>query len=270
MKNSIILFLLVIVSCDSIEQKQNDKSELSDVDTAGSENVNETRLMASELKRLVDTGNPYQYYHWNERMASLLKSQLGNGNQQDQLLTWFQYCNQLLNAGQSGLCISEIENFISNNSLSYEQFLNDQSKPIIELLALAYLRLGEQENCQMNHSKYSCILPIQTPAIHQLTNGSTKAIELYRLLYDRYSDHKFKWLLNLAYMTLGEHPSIVPAKYLIEFPNKKLELGSFNRFDDIAAEIGVSIDGLSGGVCVDDFNNDGLLDIFCTSYGMND
>ncbi|MCC7297750.1 MAG: VCBS repeat-containing protein, partial [Bacteroidia bacterium] len=32
----------------------------------------------------------------------------------------------------------------------------------------------------------------------------------------------------------------------------------------------MDVDGLAGGSVIEDFNNDGLLDIFCTSYGLSD
>ena len=38
----------------------------------------------------------------------------------------------------------------------------------------------------------------------------------------------------------------------------------------IPLDLGIAHDGLSGGVSVEDFNNDGLIDIFMTSYGMTD
>ena len=74
-------------------------------------------------------------------------------------------------------------------------------------LAIAYLRLGEQENCLQNHTTNSCLLPIRGDGIHTLQEGSRHAIEHYTInLNKRPSDLGTRWLLNLACMTLGEYP----------------------------------------------------------------
>src|SRR6185295_6844539 len=41
--------------------------------------------------------------------------------------------------------------------------------------AVAYLRLGEQQNCLQHHGAESCLLPIQGSGIHQLRAGSEGA-----------------------------------------------------------------------------------------------
>ena len=78
-------------------------------------------------------------------------------------------------------------------------------------LGVSYLRLGESRNCCARNTPQSCILPIRGGGLHSDEEGSRKAIEhftavltspvaepVYRL--------KARWLLNIAYMTLGEHP----------------------------------------------------------------
>ena len=44
--------------------------------------------------------------------------------------------------------------------------------------ALAWLRLGEQENCLTNHNAQSCVFPIRGEGVHKLQKGSRKAIEI--------------------------------------------------------------------------------------------
>jgi len=78
---------------------------------------------------------------------------------------------------------------------------------LFELLAIAYLLLGEEQNCQANHNAYSCIVPLKEPAYHVDKKGSRSAINLYQSMYDKMPSYKYKWLINLAYMTLGEYPS---------------------------------------------------------------
>ncbi|MFP4092790.1 MAG: FG-GAP-like repeat-containing protein, partial [Cyclobacteriaceae bacterium] len=137
-------------------------------------------------------------------------------------------------------------------------------------LALAYLRLGEQENCILNHTSASCLFPLQTAGFHQLEEGSAKAIEIYtRILEKSPNDLNARWLLNIAYMTLGKHPHDVPASWLI--PDSVFTSDAeVKAFRDIAPSIGFDIRGLSGGLVVDDFTNDGYLDIMISAWGQKD
>ena len=70
-------------------------------------------------------------------------------------------------------------------------------------------------------------------------------------------------------MVIGSYPQNVPEQYLIKGldgdPSKQMPF-----FNNVAHELGVAINGISGGLCIEDFNNDGHLDLFMTSYGLND
>src|SRR5207248_11759594 len=59
-------------------------------------------------------------------------------------------------------------------------------------------------------------------------------------------------------------PTLFP--YTTLFRSKRDK--SFPLFFNIAQEVGAAITGLAGGLCVEDFNRDGLLDIFTTSWGL--
>ena len=75
-----------------------------------------------------------------------------------------------------------------------------------------------------------------------------------------------RWLLNIAYMTLGDYPDRVPAKYLIPLEpfRSKIDVG---RFSNVAARVGLDALGPNnaGGCIVDDFNGDGMLDVFTSN-----
>jgi len=137
-------------------------------------------------------------------------------------------------------------------------------------LAVAYLRLGEQENCITAHNVDRCLLPIRDAGVHTVERGSRAAIEaLTPLLADHPGDLGFRWLLNLAYMTLGEHPEKVPEQFLIP-PVAFASDYDIGRFRDIAPDLGLDTFGLSGGAAMEDFNGDGLLDIMASSSGIDD
>jgi hypothetical protein len=133
--------------------------------------------------------------------------------------------------------------------------------------AMAFLRLGEQENCLAMHNPDSCLFPIQPKAYHLLPRGSRAAIELFNAQLSEYpNDLSSRWLLNLAHMTLGEYPQKVNPKYLIP-PKAFASDYEMPRFPDVSERLGLDIYDLAGGVIVDDFDNDGLLDIVASAWG---
>ena len=229
-----------------------------------------TAAMAAELAALVNTGNPRDYYHWNSKRAAMMLPQVQQTPMPQKVSIWFNYCVELLQSGNPGQVIQEIEAFLQGQQQPYSALLSDNTRPIFELLAMAYLRLGEQENCLARPHPDACIFPLRAGGRYQLETGSRKAMELYTLLLSKYDDPKYRWLLNLAAMTIGEYPQGVPAALRVAFPSTTLESTDFPRFADVAAARGAALNGLSGGVCVDDFNGDGRFDIFATSYGMGD
>src|SRR5437762_14366888 len=68
-------------------------------------------------------------------------------------------------------------------------------------------------------------------------------------------------------MTIGQYPSFEPQKYLI--PQSVFECNeNIGRFVDVAAVAGMNVVTTANGVVVDDFDNDGLLDVMISSYGV--
>ncbi len=137
-------------------------------------------------------------------------------------------------------------------------------------LALAHLRLGEQDNCIGLHNIDRCLLPIRGAGVHTRKRGSRAAIAAYtELLEENPGDLGFRWLLNLAYMTLGEFPGKVPEKWRI--PESAFESDyDIGRFYDVAPRLGLDTFGLSGGSIMDDFTGDGYLDIVASGFGLSE
>ena len=137
-------------------------------------------------------------------------------------------------------------------------------------MGIAYMRLGERTNCMLNHNGSSCIFPIKDEGVHKIKTGSQKAIEVYEtILRAKHDDLESRWLLNIAFMTLGGYPKSVPPEFLI--PNLDADTAyKVKPFMDMAADLGLDINSRAGGVIVDDFNNDGYLDIVTSGWDLND
>ena len=137
-------------------------------------------------------------------------------------------------------------------------------------LAVAYLRLGEQQNCLVNPTAEACILPIRPAGYHAIQDGSRGAIQAYTSILERHpNDLTARWLLNLAYMTLGEYPDHVPERWRIA-PDVFASDYDIGHFRDVAPQTGLTATGLSGGSVTEDFNGDGLLDVMTSSWGLRD
>ena len=163
----------------------------------------------------------------------------------------------------------EMDKAVAQWELAYqiaESQLTGEMPELQEVLGIAYLHKSEMENDVYHHPGERCIFPPRPGVHYQKTEDSQKAIEYFL----KYLDQKpgvldVRWLLNLAYMTVGGYPAQVPPKYLI--PLSAFEsTESVPRFVDVAPEAGINTFGEAAGIIVDDFDNDGLLDVLLSDY----
>ena len=75
-----------------------------------------------------------------------------------------------------------------------------------------------------------------------------------------------QWLLNVAHMTLGEHPDRVDPRYLISLDRFNAPEFGIGKFRDVGHLVGINRFNQAGGAVMDDFDNDGLLDLVFTSW----
>ncbi|MBI1761844.1 MAG: CRTAC1 family protein [Acidobacteria bacterium] len=136
-----------------------------------------------------------------------------------------------------------------------------------EILGITYLRKGELDNCVHQHRAENCIFPLSRAAEHKLTAGSSAAINCFKRHLARNPDNlEVRWLLNLAYMTLGQHRisakgGLAPEWLIPVTPSKD----PLPRFPDVAAQLGIDRVSGAGGAILDDFDNDGFLDVIISS-----
>ena len=136
-----------------------------------------------------------------------------------------------------------------------------------EALGIAYLHKSEMDNDAYRHPGDRCLFPPRTPVAYQNQEASQKAIEFFTKYLARKPDTlDIKWELNLAYLTLGKYPDGVPKQYLIS-PSVFESPEEIPRFKDVAPEAGINLYSMSGGLIVDDFENNGQLDIVTSDFG---
>ena len=209
--------------------------------------------------------NPFLSRERADAIQAALIGQTGTAAVQNRLLL----ARTRLMAGQTREAIAEILTLMRDARIWGDTIVRE-TKPLFDLAALAYLRLGEQENCQENPAATVCILPLDDGARHARQEGARGAIDRYTTLLRHFPDDRgSQWLLNIAYQAIGGFPDSIPRRYLIRALVPRGKPG-FPRYPNIAGEVGVAVAGLAGGLSVEDFNGDGLLDVFTTSWGLND
>jgi len=232
----------------------------------------ETADMVTKLDSLARNIDPQLNEYANSKRVKFIKSIEEPENPLRRITYKGTLAQEMILAGQTEEAIKILEPLLGTLENASEDVQRQFMENVIDLLALAYLRLGEQQNCLLNHSSVSCLFPIQDGGFHKLTAGSENAIEYYeQLLADwQPSSMEYRWLLNIAYMTLGKHPDGAPDKWLIPAESIKTDY-EIERFRDIAPSAGLADEmSLSGGSVTEDFNDDGLIDIMASSWGLSD
>ena len=137
---------------------------------------------------------------------------------------------------------------------------------LLEELAVTNLKAGELNNRINPSARLVCLLPLGNQQGYQDAQGSTNAIKYFlRLLEMDPENVKYRWLLNVAHMTLGTYPAGVPEQFLI--PREILATDyDIGRFEEVASEVGLKAANLAGGSIMDDFDNDGLFDIVTSTW----
>src|SRR5947207_8439366 len=214
-----------------------------------------TKRMAERLEKLTAQSDPRNNLYMNGARAEFfgeeLKEALGTPDGPDKgakvLDLASKHATELLLAGRSWEAIEEftrLDAFVRTSDVKFGALTRSSLR---HYLAIAYLRLAEQENCLTNHTIDSCLMPIPGNGIHKIQRGSRKAAELLTEQLNEFPDDlKARWLLNIASMTLGEYPDAPPLRWLI--PPKAFESDyPLPRFFDVAGNLGLDVNSLSGG-----------------------
>jgi tetratricopeptide (TPR) repeat protein len=130
-----------------------------------------------------------------------------------------------------------------------------------ESLGILCLHASEMENDIYRNPGERCLFPMSRTLRYKQTANSEKAVRHFLAYLARNpGDIETKWLLNVAEMTLGKYPEDVPSKYLLA-PSLFTSAEDIGRFTDVAPAAGLNLFATASGVVVDDFENNGLLDV---------
>jgi len=165
-------------------------------------------------------------------------------------------------AGQAYAVLHQARNLAESDPAIASEWLYT----IIYLQGLTALRRGENENCVDCRGEGACILPLAPTAIHTNPAGSRLAVRHFIEYLEQFpNDLEVRWLLTVAHMTLGEYPSGVDPRFRLSLDRYTNPAHGIGKFHDIAARVGISRLNQAGGAILDDFDNDGLLDLVFTS-----
>lgn len=246
-KTGLAIFLWLAISCSS--RTSSNKEMMSLLSTIAATENDPRNTFAPEAKL--------------RRYDSLLKV---SALYADSATAQYGRASALLELGEEEKAIAIFEAMLQR--LPY--WMTDNQKIIQRDLAIAYLRLGERENCIYIHNGESCIYPIANKGIHTNKEGAEKAIALYKkLLQNDPNDMESRWLLNLAYMATGGYPYEVPPSLLLNITTPDTSC-TIKPFTDMAGRLGLNIKNQAGGSIVDDFNNDGYVDIVTSSWSLHE
>jgi len=228
-----------------------------------------TRRMVERLAALDREADPVTIPFFADKAVKFFQGKIAAATSPAELLSLqLPYAGALLNSGQSEEALKEMEKYERMMQASGRTLGATEENLLLLNKAICSLRLGEQENCLANHSAESCLLPIQGGGIHKLTRGSRLAVGYLAELLQRAPTPYAAWLYNIAYMTLGEYPEHVPAQWQIP-PEVFASDYDIQYFPDVAGIVGLDVDEMSGGVVMDDFDNDGWLDIMTSGSGLH-
>lgn len=184
--------------------------------------------------------------------------------------------SQPLNLMDAHRALGEINAYIGNMDQTIEQYKEAQQiaesqspdavQQLNEALGVAYLHKSEMENGIYRKPGDRCLLPMLSSSRYDKPEDSQKAVDYFlKYLAKKPDELEVRWLLNLTYMTLGEYPQGVPKKYLIP-PSVFDSAETLPRFRDVAPQAGLDVFSMAGGIIVDDFQNNGRLDIVKSSF----
>ncbi len=218
--------------------------------------------MMTRLDELVDPANKESPLHgWNEKNDKNVKP--------------LDVMQVYVAKGQLHAYQGEMAKAIEQFEIAYRIALSDvpaAAPQMEEMLGVACLHKSEMDNDVYRNPGDRCLFPMRADLHYAQTASAAKAIQYFTKYLERKpDDFEVKWFLNLTYMYMGNYPAGVPQKYLLPLSSfgssaSSPSSESVGRFTDVAPQAGLNLFAMASGVIVDDFENNGRLDVVTSSY----
>ena len=233
---------------------------------------NEHADMVRALAALADAQGTWdQAWDLHERKIASLQDDLRmQDDPMRRLVLQREIATQYVNAGKAEPAIALLEDALA----AHRATLAEQDVETLEAdLAFAYYRVGEQSNCATSLDASYCILPLDPAAAHRARLGAAESARRYEALLHAHAGSQsaplYRWMLNIAAMQLGRHPDGVPVEWRID-PAVFRSEHDVGSFPEVAAARGIVEFGRAGGTILEDFDNDGHLDLMLSHMGMKE
>jgi len=164
--------------------------------------------------------------------------------------------------GDMGRTVTEFE-----RAYKLAQTDNQAALPDLEqMLAIASVHKASFDNGLFSAPGDRCLLSTKGNASLTKPEAFDQGVrQLQALLEKRPDDVELKWFLNAAFMSTGGYPGRVPSKFVIS-PNVFASDEDVGKFADVSAQAGVNSFSSAGGLVIDDFDNDGRLEILTSNF----
>ncbi len=243
-----------------------------------------TVRVAARLAALADSADPLQDEQLNRARLRRFLDLPPSPDPSAMILRQGLIAQEMLHAGLTQPAIEQL-------FLIRELLREAQTEPVAgfrrtldELIGVALLRRGRELVCPSAGSgvgtgagptpAFPCwfeVPPAPAAALPDSARATLeRAIQWQAALLDETPDDlRARWMYNLAFMAAGRWPQDVPPAWVVP-PSRLTGPPGFPRFRDVARAVGLDAVGISGGGIVDDFNEDGFLDVLASSRGLRD
>jgi hypothetical protein len=134
-----------------------------------------------------------------------------------------------------------------------------------EAMGIAYLHKAMHDSGAYHTPGDRCLLRLTPgPAFATAADVQRAIGHFMAYLKERPDDLEVRWLLNVAHIAAGTWPAGVPDAHRIA-PAAFASGEDIGRFVDVAPQSGAKVFASAGGAIVDDFDNDGRLDLVTSS-----
>ena len=222
------------------------------------------RVLRELHERAQTDPSVYLSDHYKLKFGERVERFAGAGNKKAEFPNRLAYGDLLMSVGDIDESITQIERAVELARAGHGY--NDQSLPnALFLLGVAHFRLAERRNCIAHHNQESCIYPLEGAAVHvepAPARGALGKFEEVLAIAPEYTEAE--WMLNIAHMALGTWPEGVPEKHRLGHDHFASEV-DIGRFVDVGSSLGLNRYTRGGSVVLEDFDNDGRLDVMTST-----